>query len=164
MKMKKNNFFKISLFIPIIVSLCATARPWLSCISSTDSYCLNKTISDYELFIGLYPIMFGGIPYLIFLAVSLVWLTRKSPLPVMTFLIGAPLVYTGLFIILISGYYLLVANINEALTYSLLLGVYALAYGYLYAIVTGIIWFLVKRVGISSNKSLKNGTPKSGAP
>lgn len=162
--MKNNNFFKISLFIPIIVSLCATARPWLACIASTDSYCLNKTISEYELFIGYYPIMFGGIPYLIFLVVSLVWLSRKSPLPVMAFLVGAPLVYTGIFILLISSYYLFLVNLKDALIHSLFLGIYALTYGYLYVIITGIIWFLVKRVGVSSNKSLKNGTPKSGAP
>lgn len=162
--MNTKIFFKISLFLPVVVSLIAIARPWLTCITSTELFCLNKTISDYELFLGLYPIMFGGIPYLIFLVSTLIWLSRESTVPVIKFLIGAPLVYTGIFIILIGTYYLFLIGLNDAVTYAFFLGIYALAYGYLYVIVAGIIWLIVKRTGISSNKSLKPGTPQSGAP
>ena len=162
--MNTKQFFKISLFLPVVVSLIAIARPWIICIASTEPYCLNKTITDYELFIGLYPIMFGGIPYLIFLVSAYIWLSRKSPIPVLKFLFGAPLVYTGIFFILIGSYYLFLVGLYDAITHALFLGVYALAYGYLYVIVSGTIWLIVNRTGNSSIKSLKSGAPQSGTP
>jgi hypothetical protein len=153
--MSTKLFFKISLFLPIVFSLIAIARPWFTCLTSTEPNCLNMTITDYELFIGLYPIMFGGIPYLIFLVLALIWLSRISPVPVLKLLIGAPLVYTGIFVILIGSYYLFLVGLNDAMTHAFFLGIYTLAYGYLYVIVTGLIWLLVKRTVASSNKSLK---------
>ena len=162
--MNIRDFSKISLFLPIVVSLIATARPWFACIASTDPYCLNKTISDYELFVGLYPILFGGIPYLIFLTASLVWLSRKPQFSAIVFFICAPLVYTCIQIILVGGYYMFLVNINEALIHSLFLGIYAIVYGYVYVIVIGIIWFLFKSAGISSNKSLNQIGAKNAPP
>jgi len=162
--MKTKHFFKISLFLPIVVSLIVMARPWLTCLDSADPYCLNRTISDYELFLGLYPIIFGGIPYLVFLTTSLVSFSRKSHFSTMVFFIGAPLVYTCIQIILVASYYLFLVSINEALIYSLFLGIYAIVYGYVYVSVVGVVWFLFKRIGIISNKSLNQIGAKNAPP
>lgn len=144
----------MSLFLPIVVSLSATVRPWLYCISSTEHYCFNNIISDYELFIGYYPILFGSIPYLIFLTASLIWISRKPQFSAVKYLIGAPLIFACILFIIVGSYYLFLVSIEEAASYSLFISMLSIVYGYVYVIAIGVIWFLIKSTGLSSNTSL----------
>jgi hypothetical protein len=141
------------------VTLGASARPWLSCAHSTDIYCFSRAVTDYELFIGVYPLVFAGIPYLIFLPIALFWLSRQSHSAAVAFFFGAPLLFACIEFALTGIYYLFVVGLEQATGFSLVLGLYTIIYGYLYAITAGLIWILYRRMKLYSNTTLNRHAP-----
>jgi len=148
--MKFQSYLRIFLLLPIVVSLGAVARPWFICIPSTEIYCFNSTITDFELFIGYYPIVFGGVPYLVFLVAALVWITRSQQISSTLFIVVAPLVFACMQFVMSWCYYLFLVSLENAFSYSVIISSYAIAYGYAYVLAMGVIWLLIKSVGFSS--------------
>ncbi|WP_455203906.1 hypothetical protein [Kaarinaea lacus] len=151
--MKQISYIKFALFLPLLVPLAITTPVWITCWKALNPNCINRMIDDWQLILGLYPLQFGAIPYLIFLFLTWRWITGDSNLPKATVLMLVPIIFAIWEFVITAVFYSFSSGFMETLAYAATLAFFSLLYGYAYVLIINSAWKLLEWIPFTQTQN-----------
>jgi len=135
--MSFNKYFRVALFLPFIFPALLLA--------------LNYVFDLPEFFQWVWvsvalPIIFGGIPYAIFIYFVFTWSRHRSNSDIKKWMWKAPLIFLPIVILMLILMFP-TSNYDEIWKSFLLIILSVFAYGYFYVVLTQCGWVIVKKLG-----------------
>ena len=145
--MEYERFVRRALLLPIAVPVLVSPLLLLDGVEATN------TFGDIVAFL-LWSLLFGGIPYLVFLIAFLAWMRDKPAGRVRRAVLLAPITYGAVLGVAILLMTLVSGRENDAVKLLASSGIFAgmgVALGYVYVVVTEGAWWLLGRRGGSAS-------------